>query len=199
MCPQESRSRLAQLEVSMQGCTLCALRSESKIVPGLGAIKARLMLLGEAPGEQESLVGKPFVGRSGQLLQSIVRDLGLTLSDLYVLNTVKCRPPNNRTPTSEEMLVCGTTFLTHQITLVSPTVIVCVGRAATTALHLLMGKQPPTTSLRGLTFTYNGIHCLSTWHPAYILRQPNKKQELIEDIERALRYSSEETKVESLL
>ena len=145
------------------------------------------MIIGEGPGKKESETGYPFVGLSGQLLQKALVTTGLKKNQLFIANVVKHRPPANRTPTKEEMLWCSTMYLHKQIVLVQPKQIVCVGKTATTALAALQSLTIPKSGLRGYTFNYDilgqdSIPVLSTWHPAYILRNRKKLPELLTDL-----------------
>lgn len=141
----------------------------------------KVLIFGEAPGEQESIEGKPFVGRSGKLLRNILRDIGVQREEYAIDNIVKHRPPNNRTPTEAEADFCGDIFVDNVITLVNPSKIVCVGRTpAQFFLRRLALK--PKGSLRGTVFEYRNIPVYNTWHPAYILRDVKKLPELVQDL-----------------
>lgn len=169
---------------SCQSCTLYQQATQG--VPGLGSTNPKVMLLGEAPGREEDLGGRPFIGRAGQLLQDIIFDeLDVELDDVYVTNCVKHRPPKNRNPTKEEIMACAIHALVVEIDIVKPDMIVCLGRVPTQALALLEEHDLPSGSLRGYTFKYEDIPVLSTWHPAYVLRRQDKRQELVDDLQKA--------------
>ena len=144
------------------------------------------MIVGEAPGADEARLGIPFVGTSGALLREVMHAVGLNLSNTYLTNAVKHRPPGNRNPSEEESLACVENFLVKEIELLKPKLILCTGRISASAMLRLAGLAVPNSSLRGLKFRYNGTPVLVTWHPAYICRQPEKKPELISDLKLAL-------------
>jgi DNA polymerase len=171
----------------MESCRACPLNqlpyNPGKVVLGIGSINPKLLLIGEAPGATESQVGKPFVGLSGKKLQSILKQVGFTLDDIYITNSVKHRPPDNRTPSESEFLICGN-YLKQEIEILNPTRILCVGRVAAYALGALAGVKLPTSGLRGYTFNYKLIPVTVTWHPAYILRDRKREPELVSDLNR---------------
>ncbi len=131
------------------------------------------MIVGEGPGKTEAEKGRPFVGASGQLLQKILADLNFTTNDIYITNVVKHRPPSNRVPTSEEQTKCIDLFLQDEIKIVQPTLVVATGRTATYALHALSGASSFSTRWCDQIFWVEGTPVYSTWHPAYILRNPS--------------------------
>jgi DNA polymerase len=137
------------------------------------------MLVGEGPGQQENLQGRPFVGAAGQLLDRILAAISLRREDVYIANIVKCRPPANRVPSDDEALVC-LPFLLSQIDLVRPEIVICLGA---TALRHLVGKDFRITRFRGKWFERDGIRYLPTFHPAALLRDPSKKREAWEDFQ----------------
>ena len=149
-----------------QRCGLCAGRTQ--IVFGDGNPDAKILFVGEGPGEQEDLRGLPFVGRAGELLtQMIEKGMGLSRSEVYICNIVKCRPPGNRTPLPDEVAACRP-FLDAQIQAVKPRVIVTLGRPAAS---LLLGEEVAITRARGTWREYRGIPLMPTLHPAYVLRK----------------------------
>lgn len=180
---------LEKIKRKIANCSECTLNippyNSGNSVPGLGSPTPRLLLVGEAPGEQESRVGKPFVGRSGQqVLQPLLIEVGITLEDIFITNVQKHRPPNNRNPSEEEITSC-LPFLFQQITVLKPQRILALGKIAAYALAR-NSAQLPSYGLRGKTFTLH-LHCRDipvdiTWHPSYILRNPDKRQELLNDI-----------------
>lgn len=169
---------LAQ-EVSVcQACSLASSRTQT--VFGTGNSKAEWLIIGEAPGQEEDKQGKPFVGKAGQLLTSMLRALGYAREQVFIANILKCRPPNNRDPESEEVNACAG-FLNKQIELIQPKVILCVGRIA--AQNLLQ-VDTPIGKMRGNLYTHPSfeIPVLVTYHPAYLLRSPREKRKVWKDL-----------------
>jgi uracil-DNA glycosylase len=160
-------------------CKLCTL-GRSQIVFGVGNPKARLMFVGEAPGEDEDKKGEPFVGRAGQLLTKIIEAIGMTRDQVYIANVIKCRPPGNRNPEPDEVASCEP-FLFRQIDAIQPKVIVPLGKFATQSL---LKTMDPITRLRGRQFDYRGTVLIPTFHPAYLLRNPSAKREVWEDMKK---------------
>jgi uracil-DNA glycosylase family 4 len=158
-------------------CKLCTL-GRSQIVFGIGNPKARLMFVGEAPGEEEDERGEPFVGRSGQLLTKIIEAIGLSREQVYIANVIKCRPPNNRNPEPDEVAACEP-YLFRQIDVIQPAVIVPLGKFAA---QCLLKTTDPITRLRGRRFDYRGTTLIPTFHPAYLLRNPSAKREVWDDM-----------------
>ena len=160
-------------------CKLCTL-GRSQIVFGVGNPRARLMFVGEAPGEEEDKKGEPFVGRAGQLLTKIIEAIGLTREQVYIANVIKCRPPANRNPETDEVASCEP-FLFRQIDVIQPRVIVPLGKFAA---QCLLKTVDPITRLRGRQFDYRGTVLIPTFHPAYLLRNPSAKREVWEDMKK---------------
>jgi len=158
-------------------CKLCAL-GRSQIVFGAGHGRARLMFVGEAPGEEEDKRGEPFVGRAGQLLTKIIEAIGLSREQVYIANVIKCRPPENRNPEPDEVAACEP-FLFRQIDVIQPAVIVPLGKFAA---QCLLKTTDPITRLRGRRFDYRGTTLIPTFHPAYLLRNPSAKREVWDDM-----------------
>lgn len=158
-------------------CKLCTL-GRSQIVFGVGHPKARLMFVGEAPGEEEDKRGEPFVGRAGQLLTKIIEAIGLSRDQVYIANVIKCRPPENRNPDPDEVAACEP-YLFRQIDVIRPAVIVPLGKFAA---QCLLKTTDPITRLRGRRFDYRGTTLIPTFHPAYLLRNPSAKREVWEDM-----------------
>jgi DNA polymerase len=163
---------LATLEAAIQGCLACPLGpGRLKFVFGEGNPRARLMFVGEGPGRDEDLQGRPFVGRAGELLDKMISAIGLRREDTYIANIVKCRPPDNRTPTPDEARTC-LGYLHRQIELIQPAVIVTLGA---TPLRELVGVQEGITRARGqwrrVKVGGREIPLMPTFHPAYVLRQ----------------------------
>jgi uracil-DNA glycosylase len=182
----ETVTRLPVLEAvrtELGECTRCKLhKTRTNIVFGVGSPEARLMFVGEAPGEDEDLQGYPFVGKAGQLLTKMIEAMGLRREDVYICNTVKCRPPNNRNPEADELLACEP-FLKGQLGAVKPEVIVTLGKFAAQAL---LREQTPITRLRGQWREYEGIPVMPTFHPAYLLRSPAEKGKVWEDLKQVM-------------
>jgi uracil-DNA glycosylase family 4 len=160
-------------------CKLCSL-GRSQIVIGVGNPKARLMFVGEAPGEEEDRRGEPFVGKAGQLLTKIIEAIGLTREQVYIANVIKCRPPGNRNPEPDEVEQCEP-YLFRQIDVIQPRVIVPLGKFAAQSL---LKTVDPITRLRGRQFDYRGAALIPTFHPAYLLRNPSAKREVWDDMKK---------------
>lgn len=152
-------------------CPHCTLQTEFNIVFGEGNPDAELMFVGEGPGAEEDRLRRPFVGRSGQLLDKEIVAMGLRRQDVYIANVVKTRPPGNRVPTYDEAKACEP-YLVEQISIIQPKVIVTLG--ATAAKYLLHDLGLAITKQRGKWHTYQGIALMPTFHPAYLLRQVNR-------------------------
>jgi uracil-DNA glycosylase family 4 len=163
-----------ELAAAVRGCTKCALhRGRTQTVFGVGKRDAELLVIGEAPGADEDRQGEPFVGRAGQLLNAMLHSIGLPRSEVYIANILKCRPPGNRDPQPDEAASC-TPYLTQQIALIGPRVILAVGRIAA---QWLLQSDSPIGRLRGRVFRYgeSGTPLVVTYHPAYLLRSPAAK------------------------
>jgi uracil-DNA glycosylase family 4 len=168
---------LAELEALVARFEGCALKRTAKsLCFARGSVDARVMMIGEAPGRDEDLQGKPFVGRAGQLLDRMLAAIGLGEAGVYITNTVYWRPPGNRTPTPEEVEACAP-FLARQIELLSPKILVLLGGAAT---KTILGTSEGIMRLRGKWLTYpsaiGDVPALATLHPAYLLRNPAAKR-----------------------
>ena len=180
---------LVTINSNIHTCTKCELHCNTlNSVPPLwkgDLSNIKVMFIGEGPGATEDLQGKPFVGRAGQLLQQLLYEINL-VDNIYITNVVKHRPPKNRKPTQEEMSICGNLFLEKEIEIINPKQIICLGRTAAEYLLALAthneGHTPWRGSLRGKAFKYKEIDVTCTWHPAYVLRQPEKKIELKQDL-----------------
>lgn len=161
-------------------CKRCPLHAlgRKQIVHTTGNFAADLMFIGEAPGADEDEQGVPFVGRAGQLLTKIIESIGLKREDVCIGNIVRCRPPNNRKPEPEEVNACRP-FILREIAVIKPKVIVVLGA---TAAHNLLQVNTPISQLRGRFQDYFGVRVMPTFHPAYLLRDPNKKREVWEDM-----------------
>lgn len=160
---------LRRLEAAIQGCVRCQLsRGRSTIVFGSGDPGARLVLIGEGPGEEEDRQGKPFVGRAGQLLTKMLESVAITRDEVYICNIVKCRPPGNRNPEPDEIASCAP-FLAGQLAAVRPGVI---GALGTFAAQTLLRTREPIGRLRGRLHAYGAAVLIPTFHPAFLLRNP---------------------------
>jgi DNA polymerase len=172
-------NNISSLSAEAHDCKRCKLYHErKKVVFGSGNPEADLMFIGEAPGADEDEHGLPFIGRAGQLLNKIVEAMGLARSTVYVTNVIKCRPPLNRNPESDEVEKCEP-FLFQQIDLVRPKVIVTLGKFAAQSL---LRTADPISSLRGRVFDYRGTKVIPTFHPAYLLRNPAVKRDVWDDM-----------------
>ena len=165
---------LEQLQELCSGCHRCGLASSrTQVVVARGNPQAKLMLIGEGPGQQEDESGKPFVGRAGQLLDRILESVGLSSErDAYICNVVKCRPPENRKPTAAEMAACRP-WLDAQIQLIDPALIVVSGA---TAVEAVLGIKGGITKLRGQWQERDGRQVLPVFHPSYLLRNPSRAE-----------------------
>ncbi len=181
---------LDEVLVDLGDCKRCGLAaSRTKLVYGVGHPNARLVLVGEAPGRAEDLNGEPFVGEAGQLLDKILLAMGLQREEVYICNVLKCRPPNNRDPQPEEVSACEA-FLIRQIATIRPQVIVGLGRFA---VQSLLKTKEPISRLRGEWQRYQGIPLMPTYHPAYLLRNPEGKRDVWEDMKEVLRLMHAES------
>ncbi len=164
--------RLEKIKERVFNCKICKLwEGKRNYVFGEGNPEAEIMFVGEAPGAEEDAQGRPFVGEAGQLLTKIIEAMGLKREDVYIGNIVKCRPPQNRTPTREEIEACKV-YIFEQIEIIRPKVIVALG---STPLITLYGKKISITESRGKWFEWRGIPVMPTYHPSYLLRNPSNK------------------------
>lgn len=180
--PDES---LDAIRDDLGDCTRCKLHEHRRtIVFGEGNPQASLMFVGEGPGAEEDATGRPFVGRAGQLLDKIIAAIGLRREDVYIANIVKCRPPLNRTPERDEVETCEP-FLFRQIKFIRPRVIVALGSPA---FQTLLRTRDSITRARGEWRELDGIKVMPTFHPAFLLRSPDKKREVWEDMKKVRDY-----------
>jgi DNA polymerase len=176
-------STLEALREEIGDCTRCPLHAlgRRQVVFGVGNANADLMFVGEAPGADEDAQGEPFVGRAGQLLTKIIEAMGYARSDVYIANVLKCRPPGNRNPEPIEVDTCQP-FLFRQIDVVRPRVVVALG---TFAAHALLGTDAPISRLRGRVHDFRGgSKLVPTFHPAFLLRSPDRKRDVWEDMKK---------------
>jgi DNA polymerase len=176
------------LTAAVRVCTVCGLRAGcTQTVFGVGAHDADWMVIGEAPGADEDKQGEPFVGRAGQLLNSMLAAIGLKREQVYIANILKCRPPKNRDPKPEEAQLCRP-FLERQIALIKPQLILAVGRIAA---QNLLNTDTPIGKLRGQLHQVAGVPVVVTYHPAYLLRSPSEKRKAWDDLKFAVRTFKE--------
>lgn len=179
-----SGETMADIRADLGDCRRCRLcEGRKNIVFGAGDPAARLMFVGEGPGREEDLQGLPFVGEAGQLLTKMIEAMSYTRETVYICNVVKCRPPENRNPSPEEISACSP-FLLRQIKAVAPKVIVALG---TFAAQTLLASKEPISRLRGGFHDYHGIPLMPTFHPAFLLRSPEKKRETWSDLQQVMK------------
>lgn len=177
---RDDHQSLEDVRAKLGDCQRCPLgQTRKNLVFGEGNPHASLVFVGEAPGADEDSQGRPFVGRAGQLLTKIIEAMGMKRSDVYICNILKCRPPENRNPLPGEVASCEP-FLIQQLKVIRPRVICALG---TFAARTLLRKEVPITVLRGHFHDYQGIKVMPTFHPAYLLRNPNAKRQVWEDIQ----------------
>lgn len=185
--PAPERESVAELDWEalqsrVAACTACGLhRTRTQTVFGVGDRRADWMIIGEAPGAEEDRQGEPFVGRAGQLLNSMLRAVGLRREQVYIANILKCRPPRNRDPKPDEVNCC-LPYLRRQIELLRPRLILAVGRIAA---QNLLGTDAPTGRLRGHVHRFEEVPLVVTYHPAYLLRSPREKRKAWQDLKLA--------------
>lgn len=162
-------------------CARCKLQAgRNTIVFGIGDPAADLMFVGEAPGRDEDRQGEPFVGRAGQLLTKIIASIGLRRDEVYIANVIKCRPPNNRNPEADEIQQCEP-FLFRQVDVIKPKVVVALGAFA---VRTLLRTDQSISKLRGQIHDYRGAQLVPTFHPAFLLRSPERKRDVWEDMKK---------------
>jgi uracil-DNA glycosylase family 4 len=176
---------LRTIREDLGDCTRCPLHKQGRkqIVFGVGNPHAELMFIGEAPGADEDQQGEPFVGRAGQLLNNMIKAMGIQREDVYIANIIKCRPPGNRTPEREECETCSP-FLMRQIAAIKPKVIVALGAVAA---KTLLAINAPMSDLRGRWFDFRGTKLAVTYHPAFLLRDPRQKKETWKDLQMVMK------------
>jgi DNA polymerase len=178
---RQEEPTLARLKAKAGTCTRCELsRSRKSVVFGEGSERARVVFVGEAPGEEEDRQGRPFVGRAGKLLDQMIERIGLNRKDVFICNVLKCRPPDNRDPEPGEVEACKG-YLVAQIDLIKPSLICTLGKHA---YNTLMGVDARITKVRGILTSYRGIRLLPTYHPSYLLRNQGAIKEAYEDMEK---------------
>ena len=177
----EKIAALKKLEEHVKECTKCELcKNRTNVVFGVGNPDADLMFVGEAPGYYEDVQGEPFVGKAGQLLTKIIESIGMKRGDVYIANILKCRPPDNRNPSANEIVMCSP-HLIRQIEIIRPKIICALG---TFAAQTLLDTKETIGKLRGRFFEYQSTKFLATYHPAYLLRNPDDKKKVWADIKK---------------
>ena len=175
---------LDEVRTDLGDCKRCKLcNGRKQIVFGSGNPKAELVFVGEGPGEEEDKQGIPFVGAAGQLLTKMIEAMKFSRDTVYICNVVKCRPPNNRNPEADEIQACEP-FLKAQLAVIKPKVIVALGKFAA---QTLLRDDTPITRMRGQWRSYEGIELMPTYHPAYLLRQPDEKKKAWMDLQEVMR------------
>lgn len=178
---RENVATLPLLRKQVSECRKCPLAAtRTNAVFGEGSNRAQLLFIGEAPGEEEDLQGRPFVGRAGKFLDQMIEKIGLRRDEVFICNVLKCRPPNNRDPEPVEVEACKN-YLLSQLELISPKIICTLGKHA---YNTLFGVDEKITRIRGVLTSYEGIKLLPTYHPAFLLRNQNRVKEVWEDMER---------------
>jgi len=174
---------LERIRKDLGECTRCRLhKARTKIVFGVGNPKAELVFVGEGPGHDEDIQGEPFVGRAGKLLTQMIEAMSLRRQDVYICNMVKCRPPDHRLPEKDEIATCSP-FLMRQLSVIQPKVICCLGACAA---QTLLATNQGISRFRGEWFDFRGSKLISTYHPAYLLRNPNAKGEVWKDLQKVM-------------
>lgn len=187
---QPPSETLTGIRSDLGDCQRCRLAGHRKnIVFGSGSPKAKLIFVGEGPGFEEDRQGEPFVGPAGQLLTKIIEAIKLTRKQTYICNIVKCRPPGNRNPETDEINTCFA-FLERQVAAIQPDYICALGAVAA---QTLLSTAEPISQLRGRIHHYRGIKLIATYHPAYLLRNPEKKRDVWEDMKMLMKEYPYET------
>lgn len=164
-------------------CVRCQLGEQrTNLVFGVGNPRARLVFIGEAPGRDEDLKGEPFVGEAGQLLTKIIQAMGFSREEVYICNVLKCRPPGNRNPHHDEIVQCAP-FMLRQVRAIGPEAVVALG---TFAAQTLLATKEPISALRGRFHDYHGIPLMPTFHPAFLVRYPERKREVWDDMKQVM-------------
>lgn len=183
---EDKKNELKNLYSKHATCQECPLSKtgRTQVVFGQGNPDTKLMFVGEGPGRDEDKQGAPFVGRAGQLLNKIIEAMKMERKDVYISNVVKCRPPDNRTPFPEESTTCKKILLLKEIDIIKPQIICTLGACATQAL---LGEDVKISGARGKFFKFNNYKVVPTFHPAYLLRNPDAKKEVWEDMKKILK------------
>lgn len=185
----DAEGRLRLLGQEAAGCTSCRLsEGRTQVVFGDGHASAEVVVVGEAPGAEEDRTGLPFVGRAGKLLDLLLLSVGLPRASVYICNVLKCRPPDNRDPQVDEVAACSG-YLHGQLDLIAPRALITVGKFATQAL---LESESSMSRLRGRIHSYRGIPLVATYHPAYLLRSPQRTRTVWEDLQLVRRILDEQ-------
>ncbi|HHS48803.1 MAG TPA: uracil-DNA glycosylase [Desulfurella acetivorans] len=186
--PKDTAKCLENLKKEVEKCRGCDLyKTKKRYVFGDGNPNANLMFIGEAPGASEDAQGLPFVGRAGQLLSDLLKEVGIDRKEVYIANCLKCRPPHNRDPQENELKACRP-FLDKQIELIKPKIIITLGRFALTQL---VGSNRKITQSQGVVFKQQNYTVIPTYHPAYLLRNPKAIEVFVNDLKIAKQYLGE--------
>jgi uracil-DNA glycosylase len=180
---KEALEKLYSKYKNCQECQLCKL-GRTQVTTGQGDPNAKLMFIGEGPGRDEDLAGVPFVGRAGKLLTQIIQAMKIDRKEVYISNVVKCRPPGNRTPLPEESEICKKLILFNEMKIIQPQIICTLGACATQAL---LGSDTKISRARGQLFKINNHQIIPTYHPAYLLRNPEAKRDVWEDAKKIVK------------
>jgi uracil-DNA glycosylase len=181
---QSNEAAMAALREEMGDCCQCGIGNDrTNLVFGVGSADAELVFIGEAPGADEDRLGEPFVGRAGKLLTKMIEKMGLSRSEIYIANILKCRPPDNRDPLPDEIANCEG-FLIRQLEIIQPKVIVTLGKYAS---QTLLRTTTAISELRGQVSEYHGIPLMPTFHPSYLLRNHTKRWDVWEDMKLVLK------------
>ena len=176
-------NNIDELEQEVKQCKKCKLcNTRQNVVFGVGNINTKIMFIGEGPGGDEDRLGEPFVGKAGQLMNKAFDIVGIKREEVYIANIVKCRPPHNRDPETDEINACMN-YLRNQVMIIKPKMIVLLGRIA---LQNILGEEYKITASRGKWLEKKGIIYMPTWHPAALLRDENKKIDFIEDLKKVV-------------
>ncbi len=191
----DKKNRISELLGRVSQCDKCSLsKTRKNVVFGDGNIDAEIVFIGEAPGRDEDLQGKPFVGTAGQLLTKIIQAMGMRREEVYITNVLRCRPPENRNPSPEEV-VCCRSYLLELLKIIKPKVICALGKFAAHAV--LNDYSQPISKLRGVFHDFDGIKFLATFHPAYLLRNPGDKKLVWEDMKKIMAFLGKDAKGKS--
>jgi DNA polymerase len=186
---------LEEVRKELGDCKRCKLhRTRRTIVFGEGNEKATLLFIGEGPGYDEDVQGRPFVGKAGQLLTKIIESINLPREEVYIANIIKCRPPQNRNPEPDEIQSCNP-FLMKQIRVIQPKIICALG---TFAAQTLLKTDTKISALRGKFFDLEGIKVIPTYHPAFLLRNPERKREVWEDMKKIAEWLNNHKKTREM-
>ncbi|MFH1092730.1 MAG: uracil-DNA glycosylase [Candidatus Omnitrophota bacterium] len=187
--PTDKKEAFEALLSLAEKCQMCSLyKTRTNLVFGDGSLNAQIMFVGEAPGREEDLAGIPFVGAAGQLLTKIIKAMKLERSDVFITNVLRCRPPENRNPLPEEV-VCCRPYLLELVKIIKPKIICTLGKFAA---HAMLNVTRPISRLRGNFYDFEGIKLMPTYHPAYLLRNPQDKKLVWDDMKRIMKYLKED-------